>query len=436
LYLLLAMMANLIGNNDSRRHNNNNNRAMILACSPSLPTTNTTPSNSSSPTLLSKSVQSLQAKLTAARTSHNNHNTSSTTTQINEQNAFILQYKNGVAVDENGYPLCRYRKKFFDHLKVKSVITSTLRVTIQQATMIVANFMSQQLENDLKRNTLVDEGELTQFDADIQAEEWEKVEWKKRWKTFPLKVLTALTKFHAVTLILRSYEYMAEKVMKCDLYTMDKLTMDPFQMSKRLVVQFEMKSSPSSISNSTTRSPADVWDTLQAQKKETVMDHKGYVIYTMTATTFWSNLLSFCADYSLHQGLLCYGYYKYYNYQRQKRLTIIAAAAAAADDDSDYSDNCDYSSAIAITDDDKLLAKDLLKKSVRLGGNRGLGLVCSAIGGGVGSLVWPGWGVVVGSAMGDNVAGFVLDDGFYKAKEILEDKQKKEELKDANQQSQ
>mmetsp|Transcript_17409 Transcript_17409/g.19949 ORF Transcript_17409/g.19949 Transcript_17409/m.19949 type:complete len:417 (+) Transcript_17409:216-1466(+) len=403
----VSMNANLIANRSTRssplpppasstsvlrtNSDDTSNGTMILACSPVPPT--------------SSSVRSLQAKLTAARAKF-----SHTTTSTNEQNALILQYKNGVAVDGNGYPLGQYQKKFFDQLKLKSLITSTLRVTIQQATMIVATFMSQQLENDLKRNVSVDEGQLTQFDADIEAEEWEKVEWKKRWKTFPLKVLTALAKFHAVTFILRSYEYLADKVFHCNLYTMDKLTMDPFQMSKRLVVELEKKS-PSTMSS----------------KKDTVMDHKVYVISTMTATTFWSSVLSFGADYSLHQGLLCYGYYKYYNYQRQKRLTIISAAAAAADDDSDYSDDCNYSSAIAITDDDKLLALDLVKKSFRLGGNRTVGLLCSAVGGGLGSVVWPGWGVIVGSAVGDNVAGLIVDDGFYKAKEMLEEKQRKEE---------
>jgi hypothetical protein len=51
----------------------------------------------------------------------------------------------------------------------------TLRVTTQQATIILANFMSEQLDKDLKRNTLVNEGQLTQMEADIDAEEWEKV---------------------------------------------------------------------------------------------------------------------------------------------------------------------------------------------------------------------------------------------------------------------
>ena len=35
--------------------------------------------------------------------------------------------------------------------------------------------MSEQLEHDMKRNILVNDGELTQMEADLQAEEWETV---------------------------------------------------------------------------------------------------------------------------------------------------------------------------------------------------------------------------------------------------------------------
>jgi hypothetical protein len=51
----------------------------------------------------------------------------------------------------------------------------TLRVSLQQATTILVAFISEQLELDLKRNIKVNEGELTQLEADLEAEEWEKV---------------------------------------------------------------------------------------------------------------------------------------------------------------------------------------------------------------------------------------------------------------------
>jgi hypothetical protein len=48
-------------------------------------------------------------------------------------------------------------------------------VSLQQATTILVAFISEQLELDLKRNIKVNEGELTQLEADLEAEEWEKV---------------------------------------------------------------------------------------------------------------------------------------------------------------------------------------------------------------------------------------------------------------------
>ena len=53
--------------------------------------------------------------------------------------------------------------------------TQTIRVTIQQATMVLAAFMSEQMEQDLQRNELVNTGQLTQLEADVTAEAWEKV---------------------------------------------------------------------------------------------------------------------------------------------------------------------------------------------------------------------------------------------------------------------
>lgn len=233
------------------------------------------------------------------------------------------------------------------------------------------------------------------------------MEWKKRWKMFPMKLATAFTKYHAVTLILRVYEFIAGSIVKVNMVTMDKLTMDPFQKSKRIVDVIKKKNSV---------------------PKETVWDHKVYVVSTMTATTFWANLLSFCADYSLHQGLLCYGYYKYYTYQRQRRRLALASADFDFDD-ADHADENQLSLSM-IHDDDKVLAKDLMTKSAPLAANRTLGLVCSAIGGGIGSIVWPGWGTIVVSAIGDNIAGAAIDDGYFKAFEILDSKKAKQEQDD------
>jgi hypothetical protein len=60
----------------------------------------------------------------------------------------------------------------------------TLRVSIQQATTILVSFISEQLELDLKRNVRVNEGALTQLEADLEAEEWEKVRAYSSWRSW------------------------------------------------------------------------------------------------------------------------------------------------------------------------------------------------------------------------------------------------------------
>lgn len=63
----------------------------------------------------------------------------------------------------------------FRHSQCYTILYQTIRVSMQQATTILVSFISDQLELDLKRNVKVDEGELTQLEADEEAEEWEKV---------------------------------------------------------------------------------------------------------------------------------------------------------------------------------------------------------------------------------------------------------------------
>lgn len=51
----------------------------------------------------------------------------------------------------------------------------TIRVVVQQGTVTMASYMSEQLELDMKRNELVASGKLSQEEADDDAEEWEQV---------------------------------------------------------------------------------------------------------------------------------------------------------------------------------------------------------------------------------------------------------------------
>mmetsp|Transcript_8647 Transcript_8647/g.21272 ORF Transcript_8647/g.21272 Transcript_8647/m.21272 type:complete len:426 (-) Transcript_8647:5-1282(-) len=338
----------------------------------------------------SPSVQSLQAKLLAAR----------------KRNELLQNIEKGV--DEHGYPLCEFRKGFLDHYRPKSLIISSIRVTLQQGTTILAGFMGDQLELDLKRNQRVNVGEITQMEADLEADEWEKIEWEKRWKTLPNKFVAALVKYHSVTLILRFYEYVVSKVV--DMHKLNKLTMDPFVMSRRMASRIENKS--------------------PLGKTETVRDHKMRVTQDMTVSTLWANLLPFCADYSLHQALLCYGYFKYYNYQRQRRLLTAKRDEGHSDVDETDESSPNGSASALITDDDKELAKDLGWKSLRLAGSRQIGLLGSALGAGIGTVVWPGWGTIVFTAIGDGAGGMIMDDGYFKARQELRQRQAEDEARD------
>jgi len=256
----------------------------------------------------------------------------------------------------NGEPLCKYRKGFFDHYKPKAFIVSTLRVAIQQGTLILANFMSDQLEGELKRNKAVEDGKMSQGEADEEAKEWEKLEWEKRWKVFPNRFFTAFAKFHVIALFMRTYELLASR--KYDDVVLDKLTMDPFHASK---------------------------------KTASASSDKSAVAKEMFHTTFWANTIAFMADYSVHQIILCYGYYAYVRRKREERKS-------------------QQSQEEAIVVDAAVLTS-MLRKSTQLFVSRVFGLTCSAIGGAVGTLWWPGWGAVLLSNMGEGAASVVMDDG-------------------------
>ncbi len=236
----------------------------------------------------------------------------------------------------------------------------------------------------------------------------QQIEWDRRWKTFPQKMLTALIKYHAVTLILRSYEFIASKI--ANLRQLDKLTTDPFALSKRMSTKIQEQKSPTQQSNSTTTS------------------EKITICFSMTQTALWANLLPFFSDYTLHQGLLCYGYYKFYTYKRQRRIADRAEISPADPDDQETAAEADTA---ADLEERTILLTDLGTKSTRLASNRGLGWIGSSVGAGIGSVVWPGWGTILVSSLGDVACSAVLDDGYFKARADLEEQQRDMETKDA-----
>ena len=220
--------------------------------------------------------------------------------------------------------------------------------------------------------------------------------------------MTALIKYHAVTLILRSYEFIASKIV--NLQKLDKLTTDPFAISKRMATKLREQKSPSQTTNSTTTS------------------EKIDVCVSMTQTALWANFLPFFADYSLHQGLLCYGYYKLYSYKRKQRLAERLGTSPADPDEQDEAVESDIA---ADLQERRVLVTDLGTKSSRLASNRGFGWIGSSVGAGIGSIVWPGWGTILVSSLFDVACGNVVDDGYLRARADLEAQQRDMETKDA-----
>jgi amino acid permease len=191
------------------------------------------------------------------------------------------------------------------------------------------------------------------------------VEWEKRWKVFPNRFFTAFAKYHVITLLMRTYEYMAS--LRYDKVVLDKLTMDPFFASRQLASSKSTDKSSSSESTS--------------------------IAKEMFYTTFWGNLIAFMADYTVHQVILCYGYYVYIRRKRQQ-----ASSSKQAGEE-------------PVVVVDAVIMTSLLRKSTQLFVSRSFGLVCSAVGGAVGTLWWPGWGTMLLSNMGEGAAAVVMDDG-------------------------
>jgi hypothetical protein len=185
-------------------------------------------------------------------------------------------------------------------------------------------------------------------------------EWEKRWKGFSQKVFTAFAKYHSITLVMRLYESIAGKFN--DNVTMDKLTMDPFHASLKISAKGQS-------------------DTKVAQQ--------------MFQTTLWANTIAFMADYSIHQAILCYGYYIYVRNRRKRNS------------DGEGEEEEGFNGAVMTS---------MLKKSTQLVVSRGFGLFCSSVGGAVGTIVWPGWGTLLLSNMGEGASGALLDDGTAAAK--------------------
>ena len=106
-------------------------------------------------------------------------------------------------------------------------------------------------------------------------------EWPKRWETFPKKLFVAYAKYHAITVVMRIYEAFAAKMF--DDVMVDKLTIDTYSSSLRRE---------------------------KAGQKVTSRE--------MFAECWYSNLVCYLADYSVHQIIVTFSYFVYVREQRRK----------------------------------------------------------------------------------------------------------------------
>ena len=53
--------------------------------------------------------------------------------------------------------------------------TQTIRIVVTQSSLVLSNYATDQLQQDMARDKLVDEGKMTPAEAEDAAEEWETV---------------------------------------------------------------------------------------------------------------------------------------------------------------------------------------------------------------------------------------------------------------------
>lgn len=187
---------------------------------------------------------------------------------------------------------------------------------------------------------------------------------------------------------MRIYEKMAERLFTTE--TLDKLTKDPFKSSKRKSQQYEYS------------------------------QHKRYMIASkMFSTCLWANAISCLSDYTVQQLLLVTGHFMYY---RKKRLAIQnrryeikkeedkkeiegSKDGDTSDDEDDEEEEEDSKRDIGAGG----IGLSLAFKSSSLLLSRGTSWVVSSGTGAIGSAIYPGWGTLFGTQLGDGIVGALIE---------------------------
>mmetsp|Transcript_11347 Transcript_11347/g.23201 ORF Transcript_11347/g.23201 Transcript_11347/m.23201 type:complete len:463 (+) Transcript_11347:65-1453(+) len=335
------------------------------------------------------------------------------------------------------------RKSFLSQFHPKPLLISIIRLSTLTASTIFATYVTDQIEYETSNEKLVTSGVLTPDQCDLRNKEWEEIQWKLRWGEFKTKAMVGWFKYQVTVLIMRTYEKLAEGRVTTE--TLDRLTMDTMKAGVRTCDSYGVGVGGSGGSGGS------------SSAKEAVRSE-------MVSTCLWANVIGFAADATVQLAILSYGYYVYYQGRRARIGTDLEVVElleeeeeveveeeavgevggvevtvqgevmddkdAAIGDDAvvppSDADDADAGDKICIptqgwgaddkdstddnnNDEEGAMALSYLIKTVRIIVSRSVGLVAASYGGAYGTVLWPGWGTLLGTSVADSIVSSVLD---------------------------
>jgi hypothetical protein len=170
----------------------------------------------------------------------------------------------------------------------------------------------------------------------------------------PKRLGIALAKYHSIVFVMRIYEHIAAKYV--DSAMLDRLTLDTFATAKR----------------------------------ESDSGNRGLELgQKMVEVCGYANAISFLADFTVHQVILLFGFYMYIRENQAKRVST------------DEEENVMHYGSLTLS---------VLKRSAFLALSRAVGLVSASVGGGLGTMIKPGWGTLAGINLFDSISAALTDD--------------------------
>ena len=151
----------------------------------------------------------------------------------------------------------------------------------------------------------------------------------------------------------------------------------------------------------------------------------------MFYTCFYANAIPFLSDLTVQQSILLFGYYKFFvTKERERKLKKLKEAQSnyeelklkegkegrgvEEDDDDKEEEEKEEEESLALerqtNDDAGIFLYSFFKRSAQITFTRAIGLVAASFGGALGSVIYPGWGTVFGTQMGDAAVGVLFDD--------------------------